>query len=284
MSQIVARSARPPGYPRRVRRRVDSPKNPLVTEVIALKERRRRARSGHFLVEGAREAERALASGVAPRTLLIAPDLAPRRVAEPLAAAAEAAGAEVVELSAAAFERLSLRQNPDGVALVAVAPDRRLAPEADLGGGPVLVLDGLEKPGNVGALLRTADAAGATAVVVTGEGTDVENPHAVRASQGSLFALPVYVAPRDEALAALKGRGFRLVAASPRAGLAHWEADLTGAVALALGTEDRGLDPAVEAAADVLVRVPMLSRAADSLNVAAAGAVVLYEALRQRSR
>lgn len=262
---------------------MDSPKNPLVTEAIGLKDRRRRARSGLFLVEGAREAGRALAAGVAPRTLLLCPELAPRRVAEPLAASAEAAGAEVVEVSAAAFERLSRRQNPDGVALVARAPDRRLTPAADLGAGPVLVLDGLEKPGNVGALLRTADAAGATAVAVTGEGTDVENPHVVRASQGSVFALPVFVAPREAVLAGLRERGFRLVAASPRAGPTHWEVDLTGAVALALGTEDRGLDPEVEASADELVRVPMHARAADSLNVAVAGAVLLYEALRQRS-
>lgn len=266
-----------------MRRRVDSPKNPLVVEALRLKDRRQRVKSGLFLVEGAREAERALASGVSPRTLLLAPDLAPRRVAEPLAAAAAAAGAEVVELSEAAFARLSVRQNPDGVALVAAAPDRSLGDAAGLDGGLVLLLDGLEKPGNVGALLRTADAAGVAAVVVTGVGIDLENPNVVRASQGSVFAVPAFVAPREEAIAALKARGYRVVAASPRAEMAHWEADLTGAVAVALGTEDRGLDPATEAAADVLVKVPMRSRAADSLNVSVAGAVVLYEALRQRS-
>jgi len=272
-----------PSYPRLVRRRVDSPKNPLVNEVSRLKDRRQRVRSGTFLVEGARESERALASGIEPRVLLVSPGLAPRRVAEPLAAAAARAGAEVVELSEDAFARLSLRQNPDGVALVAETPDRRLAAAGDLAGGLVLLLDGLEKPGNVGALLRTADAVGAAAVIVTGEGTDLENPNVVRASQGSVFAVPAYVAPRDEALGFLRERGFRLVAASPMATLAHWQADLTGAVAVALGTEDKGLDPATEAAADVLVTVPMASRAADSLNVSVAGAVVLYEALRQRT-
>lgn len=266
-----------------MRRRVDSPKNPLVVEVARLKERRHRARTGLFLVEGARETERALASGVRPRTLLLAPDLAPSAASASLAHAVEAAGAEVVELSEAAFARLSLRQNPDGVALVAHAPERRLAAADDLGGGLVLLLDGLEKPGNVGALLRTADAVGVAAVLVTDEGTDLENPNVIRASQGSVFAVPAYVAPRDEALAHLRRLGYTLVAASPRASLAHWEADLTGAVAVALGTEDAGLDPAVEAAADELVSVPMRARAADSLNVSVAGAVVLYEALRQRS-
>ncbi|HLV12680.1 MAG TPA: RNA methyltransferase [Trueperaceae bacterium] len=266
-----------------MRRRVDSPRNPLVAETFRLRDHRHRARTGLFLVEGAREVERALAAGVPPRTLLLAPDLAPRRVAEPLAAAAAAAGAEVVELSASAFARLSLRQGPDGVALVARAPDRRLEAAGELAGGLVLVLDGLEKPGNVGALLRTADAVGAAAVILTGAGTDVENPNVIRASQGSVFAVPVHVSSAAAAVDRLRSEGFRLVAASPRAGRAHWEADLTGAVALLLGAEDRGLPAELEAAADELITVPMRSRAADSLNVSVAGAVVLYEALRQRS-
>lgn len=265
-----------------MRRRVDSPKNPVVSEALRLKDHRRRAQSGLFLVEGARETERALGAGLKARTLLVSPELAQGRPWERLADLVEASGAEVVELSRAAFERLSHRQGPDGVALVAVTPERslpeRLGPE-----GLVLVLDGLEKPGNVGALLRTADAAGVTAVILTGEGTDVENPNVIRASQGSSFAVPVHVAPADAAIARLRENGFRLVAASPRARLAHWEADLTGAVAVVLGAEDRGLSPELEAAADELVKVPMATGAADSLNVSVAGAVVLYEAVRQRS-
>src|SRR5690606_28821241 len=136
---------------------------------------------------------------------------------------------------------------------------------------------------NVGALLRTADAVGAAAVILTGAGTDVENPNVIRASQGSVFAVPVHVSSAAAAVDRLRSEGFRLVAASPRAGRAHWEADLTGAVALLLGAEDRGLPAELEAAADELITVPMRSRAADSPNVSVAGAGVLDDGLRRRS-
>lgn len=263
--------------------KVDSPRNPTVLAAARLKDRRHRSREGAYLVEGLREVERALASSVTARQLFVAPGLPAGTAGARLAARAEALGAVVIELSNEAFERLSLRQHPDGVALVARSGDRSLARAPALGGGVVLVLDGLEKPGNLGALLRTADATGVKAVIVTGAGTDVENPNVIRASQGSIFAVPVYVARAEAALSRLRDEGFKVVAASPQAERPHWSADLTGDVAIALGTEAEGLPAWLSAAADELVAVPMRSRAADSLNVSVAGAVILYEALRQRS-
>lgn len=264
-------------------RRVDSPRNPLVKEAASLRQRRARERSGRILIEGAREVARAMSAGAGVRTLLLCPTLHPAGAAEALTHAAGAGGAEVVLLSEAAFQRLSLRQGPDGVAAVATwrpAELTALRPPPD---PLILVLDGVEKPGNVGALLRTADAAGVDAVVLTGAGTDLGNPNVIRASMGSVFALPVAVAGADAARAWLNALRARTVAAAPGAGELHWNADYRGAVAIVLGAEDRGLPDAWLRGADARVRIPMRGTSADSLNVAVAGAVLLYEALRQRA-
>ncbi len=265
-------------------RRIESPSNPLVKSLMALKDRRGRARTGTFLVEGRRESLRALASDLELLTLLYAPDLIQRQDdAEELLAAASRRVEDVVELSDEAFARLSMRQNPDGFALLARRPDRSLERLGVLAGGLVLVLDGVEKPGNLGALLRTADAAGVAALIVTGAGTDLENPNVVRASQGSLFSVPTAVAHPNAVVERLKAEGHRLVAATPHATAPHWDADYLGSVAVLLGAEDTGLTSLWLREADELVRVPMHGGAADSLNVSVAGAVILFEAVRQRS-
>jgi len=270
------------------RRRVDSVRNPLVKEAAALKDRRTRERSGLTLIEGVREVERALAAGLPLRTLLLCPDLLSAgpdaaETAASLERRAEASGADIVALSEAAFARLTLRQGPDGVAAVAVWRERALASLAPGHEPLLLVLDGIEKPGNVGALLRTADAAGVGAVVLTGRGTDLSNPNVIRASMGSVFALPVAVAGGEETRAWLRSLRVRIVAATPGADASHWSADFRGGVAVVVGAEDRGLPAAWLEAADQRVRIPMRGRCADSLNVAVAGAVLLYEAVRQRA-
>ncbi|MFA5550090.1 MAG: TrmH family RNA methyltransferase [Trueperaceae bacterium] len=273
----------------RTPRHIDSAANPYVKELARLKERRGRQKSGLCLVEGTREAERALAAGVGTRQLLLAPELVqePDRVAA-LRSSALAAGAEVVTFSAAAFGRVSLREHPDGVALVAAS---RATPVRSLELAPtalVLIVDGLEKPGNLGALMRTADAVGVDALLLCGAGaegggTDLENPNVIRASMGSLFALNAATGSRAEVAAAVSAAGLRLVAATPHATDALWDADLTGGVALLVGAESTGLpDWWLERAAQQ-VRIPMRAAAADSLNVSVAGAVLLYEAFRQRS-
>lgn len=265
------------------RRRIDSARNPLVKEVAALKERRARERSGLTLIEGAREVGRALDAGLRVRTLLLCPELHTAEGATHVERLSGASGAEVVILSEAAFARISLRQGPDGIAAVAAWRGRTLQ-ELTPGDAPLLlVLDGVEKPGNVGALLRTADAAGADGVILTGHGTDLANPNVVRASMGSVFAVPVAVAEAHDARTWLRSLGARIVAATPGAADSHWNADYLGPVAIVVGAEDRGLPEAWLQSADRAVHIPMRGRSADSLNVAVAGAVLLYEALRQRT-
>jgi TrmH family RNA methyltransferase len=269
-------------------RHIDSPTNPYVKETARLKERRARQKRGLYLIEGVREVERALTAGVTPSELLLGPTkgTAAEQVTALRRAAAQA-GAEVISLSEAAFSKISVRENPDGVALVARSRGRHLGSIDLTAGSLVLIVDGLEKPGNLGALMRTADAVGVQALLLTGAGpegggTDLENPNVIRASMGSLFALNVATGSREEVAAAVENAGLQLVAATPHATRSLWEADLTGGVALLVGAESSGLPAWWLERAGSQVRVPMRAEAADSLNVSVAGAVLLYEAFRQR--
>lgn len=269
-------------------KRIDSPANPLVKELASLQGRRQREATGTFLVEGLREATRAMAAGQQVIRALHCPSLSSERAGSAeLLSAVTAQGGELVELSPVAFAKLSQRQNPDGIALHVHIPPRA---EAPLGGvtlgddALVLVLDGIEKPGNLGALLRTADAVGVDLVIVCGSGTDLFNPNVIRASQGSVFAVRTVAVDDAEALAFLADRDVRLVATTPASTTPHWAADLTGRVAVLVGAESTGLREEWLQAAGELVQVPMHAAAADSLNASVAGAVVLYEALRQRSQ
>jgi TrmH family RNA methyltransferase len=200
----------------------------------------------------------------------------------PLLRALHDRGVTLFELSRAAFARLSYRERPDG--LVAVG-DRVGVELAELPRGPralLLVAEALEKPGNLGALLRSADGAGADGVVVCDPATDVSNPNVVRASMGALFAIPVATADTAAVQGFLADAGFRIVTAVPDAPSLYWDVDLTGRTALVIGAEHAGLSEAwLALPAATAVRLPMAG-AADSLNAAAAATVLLYESVRQR--
>ena len=251
---------------------ITSPSNPTIKAAAALHRRRARTRTGTFLVEGRREVLRALAAPVEVRSLFLAPAFGP---VDDVAEAAEARGVVPLRVGERAFRTLSVRQRPDGVAAVVerVPLDLDRIAASDL----VLVADGIEKPGNLGAMLRTADAVGA-AVVVADPVVDVFNPNVVRASQGALFTVPLAVAEATDALAALPPR--RLLVARPDATTPYWTEDLRGPTAVVVGREDRGVsEPWLRAGAGIVV--PMRG-VVDSLNASVAAAVVLYEALRQR--
>lgn len=257
-----------------------SPGNALVKRLVRLRERRAREAEGVTLVEGAREVARAAAGGWRSRLLVTCPELfSPEAAADARRWATWAA--ERVRFAPAAFEKASLRQHPDGVLALFEPPRRELAELAWPADGLYLVADGLEKPGNLGALLRTADAAGADAVFVTGAGTDLLNPQVVRASMGSLFSVPTLAVAAPDLRRALAAHGVRTVITGPAAERDLWDADLRGAVAIVLGTEHAGLADDWWSAADERLRVPMAG-AADSLNVATTGALLLFEARRQR--
>jgi TrmH family RNA methyltransferase len=261
--------------------RIESLDNPKVKLAVRLRDRGARRETGLFLVEGARELARALHAGGRPELVF----LDEARASSPARAAAEKAGAlgsTILAASAAVFRKIAVREDGDGVLAVMPIPDAglerlRLPPSA-----LVLGASGIEKPGNLGALLRSADAFGVDALVVEG-GTDLWNPNVVRASLGCLFTVPVAEAKGGELAGELRQRGLRLVAASPDQGIPPHEADLRGALALLVGSEGEGLGGGALAAADVRVRIPMRG-SADSLNVSVAAGILLYEAARQRAR
>jgi RNA methyltransferase, TrmH family len=262
---------------------VTSASNPRLKAVLALRRRRVREEEGLTVVDGFEELELALDAGVVPDTVLHCPELmldADRQSA--LLERARALGASTIRCSRAAFEKVAYREGPDGfLAVVPVAgvalPDLVLPPDP-----LVLVCEGLEKPGNLGAVLRTAEAAGVAAVVAADPVTDWGNPNVVRSSKGTVFSVPVAAAGTQEVLDWLRGNGIRLVATTPDTDTAHTDVDYRGSVAVAVGTEKEGLTDLALGAADERVRIPMVGRV-NSLNAATAAAVVVYEAVRQRS-
>lgn len=259
---------------------ITSPANPRIKQLVSLRRRRTREQAGVTLVEGVAEIELALAAGVRPQSLYFCAALAtPESL--PLAARAEALGSEVVAVSKTVFEKISYREGPDG--WLAVVPSVTSALDSlDLGLRPlVVVCAGLEKPGNLGAILRTADAAGVAAVIAADAVTDWGNPNVVRASKGAVFSVPVASATSAEVLSWVRDRGLQIVAASPAAAQLVTSADLTGPTAIAVGAEQTGLSSDWLERADQVIRIPMFGKA-DSLNVSISAAIIAYEAVRQR--
>lgn len=261
---------------------IASLQNPRIKATVRLRERRGREAVGQMLVEGYHELRLAWQSGLRPVEIFLAPDLL-RREEESLLAELHQAGIAVTAVTPTVMAKLAYRENPD--AWLAVAPmPRRTLDNLQLGADPLLVVaEAVEKPGNLGAILRSADAAGADAVILCDRVTDLYNPNVVRASKGTLFRLPVVEATSAETFAWLERKTLRIVAATPAATQVFWDADLRGGIAIAVGTEKEGLSQRWLQRSETQVVIPMCG-GADSLNVAQAATLLLYEALRQRSR
>ena len=261
---------------------ITSPANPRVKLLVSLRRRPARDESGMTLLEGHEELALALDAGVVPRSLYHCPDLLTDRSAGlRLVDRVRGLGTEVVALSRAAFEKAAYREGPDGILAVVDTVGRQVA-DLTVGSSPLLLLaQAVEKPGNLGAMLRTADASGVDAVIAADPVTDWGNPNVVRASKGTVFSVQVASGSTRESLDWLAEHAVTLVATTPDTDLDHTDVDLTGAVAVAVGAEKHGLDRAVLDAATHRVRIPMAGRV-NSLNVATSAAIVLYEAVRQR--
>jgi TrmH family RNA methyltransferase len=261
---------------------ITSPTNARIKSIVRLRKRRERDTTGTFVVEGYRELTRAVEGGVDIDTLFVCEDLFLGDNEPALVERAAIAGAEIVEVAREPFTKASYRDRPEG--LLAIAHHFPTSLDAvDLTGDPlVLVVESIEKPGNLGTMLRTADAAALDGVIVTDPTTDPFNPNVVRASLGTLFSVPVAVTDTETAISHLAAAGVRTVATTPDATLAHSAADLTGPVALIVGSEQYGLSDEWLSAAAERVVIPMPG-SVDSLNAAMAAGVVVFEALRQRS-
>lgn len=261
---------------------ITSPANQRLKDLVALRRRRTREAAGVTLLEGLEETTLALDAGVVPHTLFHCPELMlDEGAGRALVERARGLGAEVVQLGRTAFEKAAYREGPDGILAKVPSPGLSLADVELSEGALVLLCEGVEKPGNLGAMLRTADAAGVALVIAADPVTDWGNPNVIRSSKGTVFSVPVAAASTDEAYAWLSEHGVEVVATTPDTDVEHTGADLTGAVAVAVGSEKYGLTDAALARADHRVRIPMVGQA-NSLNVATSAAIVVYEAVRQR--
>jgi TrmH family RNA methyltransferase len=260
---------------------ITSVQNPRVKTLAKLRLRRERDRQRRTLIEEPLVIRRALESGYPLEEIWVCPERLVAPEGQELVSAVSAAGAERIDASARVLDKISYRSRSEGMIVVAPQVERPLA-DLSLKRSPlVVVLTAVEKPGNLGAILRTADAAGCDAVLVADAGTDLFNPNVLRASRGALFTVPTVAADAVSIADYLKNRGITTVAATPDARTVYADTDFTGPIAVVLGAEHAGLDEEQLARCDRRVRVPMKGRV-DSLNVAATAAVLLYEAGRQR--
>jgi TrmH family RNA methyltransferase len=254
--------------------------NPRVKAAVRLRDRAERDVTGLTIVDGAREILRALDAGVRVEQAFVAPELlrSPdgHAVADRLRHRAT-----TLEVSPAVLARVAFGQRSDGVVAVVATPGGSLEDLVMPPDALVVVAEGIEKPGNLGAVIRTADGAGASAVIAADPRTDLFNPNAIRASLGTIFALPVVAASTTATLEWLVAHDIRPIAARVDASLAYTEIDLRGPLAIVLGSEADGLSAAWTDSRVVPVAIPMRG-IADSLNVSIAAAILLYEARRQR--
>lgn len=283
---------------------ITSAQNRKVKELLTLVEKSKaRSAAGLFVVEGQRELGHCLDAGFIPETLFICGDvMAVQNNAvngaktghlteniegkdglDALIAKAEALNPRlgVVQIPAFLYEKVAYRGSTEGIIAEVHSVPRSLE-DLRLGEKPlVMVLESVEKPGNLGAVLRSADAAGADAVIVCDPLTDIWNPNLIRSSVGAVFSVPVAVCTSADAIAFLRKRGIRILTAQLQDSEWYYDTDMTGATALVMGTESTGLTQAWRDSADAHIKIPMLGRL-DSLNVSVSAAVLLYEAVRQR--
>jgi TrmH family RNA methyltransferase len=263
-----------------VRQHITSRQNARVKEAAKLRLRRQRERQGRFVIDGGRELGRAIDAGIEVVEAFLCEASGDDQARGAAERAAEI-GAAVATVTEEVFEKICFGERGGGVVAVARTPRRSLVdlklPPAPL----VAVLEGIEKPGNVGAVLRSADGAGIDAVVVADPRSDLFNPNTIRASLGTVFGAGVVTASNEEALAWLRRLGVPIAAARPQATLSYAEVDYRSGAAIVLGSEAEGLSEQWNAEGVTAIALPMLG-AADSLNVSATAAVLFYEARRQR--
>ena len=283
--------------------RITSAQNPKIKHLLALQEKSSlRREEGLFVVEGRREFSHALEAGFVPHTIFYCPEIAGENEISPLASlgrdddsviSSEAEGEVekspcrydksllMVEVPPELYAKIALRGTTEGI--VAEMHQRSLTlndltlPENPL----IVVLESVEKPGNLGAILRSADAAGADAVIIADPLTDLYNPNLIRASIGAIFTVPTVACSGAEAIDFLKKSGVQILTAQLQDSAPYYDVDMTRGTAIVMGTESTGLSDLWRQAATSHILIPMLGRL-DSLNVSVSAAILLYEAVRQR--
>lgn len=255
--------------------------NPKVKRAFALRDRRERDREGVTILEGYRELTRAHAAGIPIRETFYCREMFVGENNDALLDTLRDAGSAIYECSANVLRKIAYRERPEGLIAVAEMKRKGLDEIPARPDGLYLVAETIEKPGNLGSILRSADAVGATAVIVCNKQTDIFNPNVIRASTGAIFSMPLAETTSEEALAWLRNLGIKTLAATPHTHLYHTDVDMKQGVAIVVGAEQYGLSDYWMNSADLQVLIPMLGKM-DSLNVATAATILLYEAARQR--
>ena len=262
---------------------ITSLQNPHVKDAVKLRERRQRLKQGRILIDGARELSRAAAAGVELVEVFVCEPLCRSADAQAALAFVEQSAAVRLDVTEQVFAKLAFGDRAEGVLAVAKTPRRNLA-DLSLPACPlVAVVEDVEKPGNLGAILRTADAAGVSAVIAAGGGTELFNPNVIRASLGTVFSMSVAAASAEESMNFLRRHSLAVYAARVDADALYHDVDFSIPSAIVLGSETAGLSEVWRGEGVTPIKLPMLG-VADSLNVSATAAVLLYEALRQRQQ
>ena len=252
---------------------INSLQNPQIKNIIKLKKASERKKQELFVVEGEREIKIALKSGLCLNQLFICPEYNKNKEIFDKK--------DATELSKVVFDKISLRQSPDGNLALFKIKKRSLA-EANIEKfSLIIILEGIEKPGNLGAIMRTADARGVDAVIINNSKIDIYNSNAVRSSQGTIFTTPIYIAEIDETKELCKKNNIKVFASSPAANDNYLKANFKEKTAILMGSEDRGLSNKWLELADKKIKIEMKG-AIDSLNLSVSTAILVFEALRQK--
>lgn len=259
---------------------ITSAQNPKIKSLLSLRDKsRQRRESGLFVVEGAREFERALQCGYRAHSVFFCSKYLKDNS---LAAYIECCGAALYEVSPAVYDRIACREGVEGVVAEMYAINYTLDDISFKEAPLLLVMESVEKPGNIGAVLRTADAAGADAVLVCDPLTDPYNPNLIRASLGSAFSVKIVACDSQSAIGWLKDKGISILTAQLQDSVPYYDTDMKRGTAIVLGTEDKGLTDQWRQASDAKINIPM-NGLMDSLNVSVSAAILCFEAIRQRN-
>ena len=265
---------------------ITSAQNPKVKELLALQEKsKERRKKGLFVVEGRRELLHCIEAEFEPHTLFICRDILSDKDFDKILGAIEENFCDstypIVEISRQLYDKVAYRGGTEGI--IAEMHCKELSLEGlKMKENPlVVILESVEKPGNLGAVLRSADASGVDAVIVCDPLTDMYNPNLIRSSIGAIFTVPVATASSEDTIAWLKSKGIKIYTAQLQDSEWYYDTDMKGGTAIVMGTEATGLTNIWRKAADAHIKIPMLGRL-DSLNVSVSAAILMYEAVRQR--
>lgn len=268
-----------------------SGQNPKIKELLALQEKSRtRREKGLFVVEGRRELGHCLDAGYKARTLFVCMEIISGNELGEIIGKASRAGESaddampnIIEVPSALYDKIAYRGGTEGIIAEVEYMDRGLD-SIRLSGSPlIVVLESVEKPGNLGAVLRSADAAGADAVIICDPLTDIYNPNLIRSSIGAVFSRQIATASSRDTIKWLKDNKISIYTAQLQDSEWYYSTDMSGGTAIVMGTESTGLTDVWRQAADAHIKIPMLGQL-DSLNVSVSAAILLYEAVRQRQQ